>query len=217
MNNTFMFGEDRFGESENFYLQYSKTGGKLSPSEVNGIIRSTYNNLTLKYADEKYRENFPSLNSAMHEVADGKVADSDIENLIETFAFHELGHIPHKYVEILHLLSRNFVLAAVIDIWAPKRPWLQEFEKVGVLDLFTSISFSSDHGKVKPSPEPFEMVINQINIAKPDVMYIGDSVRRDLGGATNAGIDCILVGGENHPNAIANYSNLIELYEQIFK
>lgn len=217
MNGTFMFDEDRFGASEDFYREYSELGKTLAPSEVNRIIRAAYASLSLKYTDEKYRENFPSLEYTIREVANDSVAGLDIKRLVKTFASHELGYIPNEFAEVLHLLSKHFVLSAVIDIWAPEQAWLKEFKRAGVLDLFSSLSFSSMHGKVKPSSEPFKLVLNQIGVAKEDSLVIGDSIRRDLGGAVNAGIDCILVGGAEHPDAIASYSTLIELYEETVK
>jgi FMN phosphatase YigB (HAD superfamily) len=214
MNSTFMFNEDRFGENEDFYLDYEKRAGILSPPEVNRIIRAAYNYLNLKYTNKKYRESFPSVESAIREVISSGVDDLEVERLVETFTFHELGRIPCEFAEVLHSLSRHFVLAAVIDIWAPKQAWLREFERAGVLDVFSALSFSSDHGKVKPSPKAFELVLNQLSIEKSDALYVGDSITRDLEGSLIAGIECILVGGARHINAIASYRNLIELYEQ---
>ena len=46
-----------------------------------------------------------------------------------------------------------------------------------------------------------------------DAVVIGDSVRRDLGGATAAGIDCILVGGAQHSSALASVANLLEMID----
>ena len=66
---------------------------------------------------------------------------------------------------------------------------------------------------VKPSPKPFELVLSQLGMAKSEAMVVGDSPRRDLGGAKSAGIDCILVGGFEHPDAIMNFTNLLELCE----
>lgn len=68
---------------------------------------------------------------------------------------------------------------------------------------------------VKPSPMPFEMVSRQLGIAKSEAIVVGDSVRRDLGGARSAGIDCILVGGAEHPDALKSFSNLLELRDSI--
>jgi hypothetical protein len=44
---------------------------------------------------------------------------------------------------------------------------------------------------------------------------IGDSPARDLAGAHNAGIDCILVGGEAHPDALGCYPDLLQLCDEV--
>jgi len=215
MNGTFMFGEDRFGESEDFSAFYCKIGGTLPPTEINRIIRAAYGYLDLRYPDENYQHCFPSVESAICEVAAKKLGGDEIDRVVETFTYHELGYIPSEYVAALHTLQQHFMLATVIDIWSPKTAWLQAFESAGISGLFSAMSFSSDHGMVKPSQKPFELVVNQLGIAKSEVFVIGDSVRRDLGGAKNAGIDCILVGGAEHPDALKSYRNLIELCHSI--
>lgn len=215
MNSTFMFGEDRFGETEDFSLHYFNIGGTLPRNEINRIIRSAYEYLDIRYPDECYRHNFPSLESAILDVAGGNLKGYEIEKIIETFAFHELGHIPPDYAAALHVLRKRFTLAAVIDIWSPKLAWLKTFELAGIASLFSALSFSSDHGMVKPSPRPFELVLRELGISKSDAIVIGDSPRRDLGGAKSAGIDCILVGGLRHIDAKGSFGTLLELCNAI--
>jgi FMN phosphatase YigB (HAD superfamily) len=215
MNSTFMFGEDRFGDSEDFSVHYFKIGGILPESEINRIVRAAYQYLDARYPDENYRHRFPSLESAILEVAGNTLERDEIENIIETFSFHELGYIPGEYAIALHNLRRRFTLAAVIDIWSPKKAWLKEFERVGISGLFSATSFSSDHGMVKPSAKPFELVLSQLGISASEAIVVGDSPRRDLGGAKSAGVDCILVGGAAHPGALKSYDNLIQLCNAI--
>ena len=215
MNSTFMFGEDRFGDTEEFSVHYYAIGGTLGQVRVNGIIRDVYEYLDIRYPDEHYRHGFPSLESALREVA-GETLDADeMEKIVDTFAFHELGHIPGEYAVALHTLRRRFLLGAVIDIWSPKNLWLKEFQRAGVAGLFSALSFSSDHGMVKPSPKPFELVLNRLGVVRTEAMVIGDSPRRDLGGAINAGIDCVLVGGAEHPQALKCFDNLLQLCDEV--
>jgi HAD superfamily hydrolase (TIGR01549 family) len=148
-------------------------------------------------------------------LTDKTLSEDEIQNIADTFAFHELGSIPKEYATALHELRKRFTLAAVIDIWAPKNAWLCEFERAGISDLFSATSFSSDHGMVKPSPRPFELVLSQLEMDKSQAIMIGDSPRRDLGGAKSAGIDCILVGGAEHPSALKSFNNLLELCNAI--
>ena len=213
MNSTFMFGEDRFGDDQNFSIHYRQIGGTLPRDDVNQMIRDAYEYLDQRYPDEKYRHNFPSLITALRSVITTDLPHDEMVKIVDTFAFHELGTIPDAYATALHTLRKKFVLAAVIDIWSPKAAWLDTFARAGIMPLFSAMSFSSDHGMVKPSPKPFEMVLGTLGVSKADAVVIGDSPRRDLGGAVNAGIDCILVGGAKHPQAMASVENLLALCE----
>jgi FMN phosphatase YigB (HAD superfamily) len=215
MNGTFMFGEDRFGDGEDFSAHYFNLGGTLPKDAINRIVRAAYEYLDARYPDERFRHCFPSLESAIREVATESLCEDDMGKVVDTFAFHELGHIPQEYAAALYMLRQRFTLAAVIDIWAPKNAWLGEFERAGIASLFSTMSFSSDHGMVKPSPKPFELVLNQLGIAPSEAVVVGDSPRRDLDGAMAAGIDCILVGDTRHPSALESFENLLELSEVI--
>ena len=76
-------------------------------------------------------------------------------------------------------------------------------------------SFSSDCGMVKPSPHPFLKVLGEMQVNPQDAVMIGDSVRRDLGGATAAGMSCILVGGARHPSALESAASLIDVVDSV--
>jgi len=213
MNSTFMFGEDRFGENSDYSEYYKLIGGTLSPSSVNSIIQKVLEYLGDRYPEKEYLEKFPSVRDAIDATCFKRLADEEIEKIIETFAFHEHGHIPKEYIEALEQLQKKYQLAAVVDIWAPKDMWLQTFKQLGIDELFSALSFSSDHGIVKPSPKPFEMVMSELKVHPKECLVIGDSVRRDLGGALAAGIDCILVNNATDNRALASFKNLIDVSE----
>ncbi len=215
MNGTFMFGEDRFGSSEDFSVHYSRIGGKLAPEKINGLVRGMYDFLDARYIDENYRHSFPSVEQALFSTSDETFDDDEVQRIVDTFAHHELGCIPSPYAHALHTLKQRFVLGAVIDVWAPKAAWIDAFRQSGIDEIFDVVSFSSDHGMVKPSPKPFELVLAKLNLLNAEAVVIGDSPRRDLGGAKNTGIDCILVGGAKHQDALGAFSSLLEFSEQI--
>ena len=215
MNGTFMFGEDRFGPSEDFSQYYSSIGGILPREEINVVIRRIYEYLSLKYEDVQFRHCFPSIQQAVFAISDITYEDEEVQRIVATFAHHELGEIPPAYVNALRVLRQWFVLGSVIDVWSPKASWLQVFRRSRVDGLFDAMSFSSDHGMVKPSPRPFEFVLKQLNVCNTEAIVVGDSPRRDLGGAKYAGIDCILVGGVEHPDALAHFNSLLEFSTHI--
>jgi FMN phosphatase YigB (HAD superfamily) len=216
MNDTFMFGADRFGSDRDYSLIYHQLGGTMESSRVNQLIQAAYDYLDIRYPDPQYREAFPTLRSAFMSISDGDFCtEQDLDLLIETFARHELGFVPPEYASTIDRFSQQFRLGLVIDIWAPKTLWIETLDRCGVLSVCESASFSSDCGIVKPSPRPFLNVLTEMQVNPQDAVVIGDSIRRDLGGATAAGIDCILVGGAKHPSAFGSAPNLIDLGTRI--
>jgi len=211
MNGTFMFGEDRFGMSEDYSIHYLQLGGDLSKSKINKIIKLVYSYLDERYSDVRYRHNFPTIEDAINNIGLKDIDPDEISKVIDTFSYHEIGYIPTEYIEALNVLNQHYRLAVVIDIWSPKSSWLKLFEVTGIDQLFSAASFSSDHGMVKPSSKPFQLVLNQLGINNTQALVIGDSIRRDLGGATEAGIECVLVGGAKHSDALASYRDLLEI------
>jgi FMN phosphatase YigB (HAD superfamily) len=216
MNDTFMFGADQFGPDQDYSRVYRQLGGTMGPSRVNQLIQSAYSYLDIRYPDPQYRETFPSLREAfLRGEDDVLLSDQELDLLIETFARHELGVVPPEYAAAIDRLSQKFRLGLVIDIWAPKARWIETLNQCGVLPLCEATSFSSDCGMVKPSPRPFLKVLEEMQVNPQDAVVIGDSVRRDLGGATAAGIQCILVGGAIHPSALNSVPSLIEIVNSV--
>jgi FMN phosphatase YigB (HAD superfamily) len=216
MNDTFMFGADKFGSDRDYALVYHQLGGTMEQSRVNQLIQSAYSYLDIRYPDRQYRETFPSLREAFLSVEDDdSLSEKDLDLLIETFARHELGFVPPEYAAAIDRLSQKFRLGLVIDIWAPKVRWIETLNQCGVLPLCEATSFSSDHGMVKPSPRPFLRVLEEMQVNPQDAVVIGDSVRRDLGGSAAAGISCILVGGASHPSALNSVASLIDVVDSV--
>jgi len=79
---------------------------------------------------------FQTVEEAINKVVEKKLSEAEILTIIDTFAHHEIGYIPTEYVDVLHKLSESYILAVVIDIWAPKITWLTLFEEVGIDKLF---------------------------------------------------------------------------------
>lgn len=156
MNGTFMFGEDRFGDDEDFSCYYNKLNGQLESNEINTLIRTIYHDLSEKYPQAEYRSCFPTLEKSIRSFTGESLTCEEIEKVIDTFSCHEHGYIPAEYLTALEQLARRFSLSVVIDIWSPKQRWLDIFRYHDIDKLFAASSFSSDHGIVKPSPQPFE-------------------------------------------------------------
>lgn len=204
MNSTFMFGED-------YSIRYKNLGGELPDLQVNQVIRQAYAYLDVRYPLAEYHDAFPTLDEVIKQTSNNALSDDDVSKLIETFSLHERGTISSLYINALQQLKQHYRLGLVIDIWSPKMVWINYFKELGVLDCFDAISFSSDHGHVKPSAFGFSEVLNKMELKPDGALFIGDSARRDLGGAKAAGVDCVLVGGAESEFALDSYSDLLIL------
>lgn len=215
MNQTFMFGGDRFGAEYDYSVIYHQLGGTLQSDTINQLTQAAYDYLDIRYPDPNYRESFPTVRDALIAISkdDTSLTEQELEILIQTFAYHELGRVSESYSEVLHSLAKRFRLGLVADIWAPKAVWIDELSRSGVRDLFVTTVFSSDYGIVKPSPHLFFKALETMNASPHQTLVIGDSVRRDLGGAVAAGLSCFLVGGATHPSAYNAVSSLFELVD----
>ncbi|MDA8087705.1 MAG: HAD family hydrolase [Nitrospiraceae bacterium] len=110
--------------------------------------------------------------------------------------------------------SENFLTALVSDAqWPFAEP---ELAMLGLESYFRSIILSSRIGHRKPDPRPFEAAMKELKVRPEDCIYIGDSPERDLQGARNAGIRCVLFGRGPGPfgglSPEASFNSYAELY-----
>ncbi len=202
MNSTFMFGEDRFGLTENFYETYQQVGGTaLTQDVVDRVIRSCYAGMMRDYEDPVKYDDFPSLHEGLRQY--GGADEKHLAHMARTFALHELGTVSADYADLLRHWRKTHQLGVVSNIWADKEPWLAEFRRAGILDIWQCLVFSSDGRSIKPSPALFNMGIAQFDVSVSDILFIGDSIRVDMKPARALGMATLWLtdSGENHPMA----------------
>lgn len=212
MNGTFMFGEDRFGDNEDFYSTYRSLGGsRLTSVEVTAIIRDCYAGMGRDYADPQCYNDFPSLNAGLRRYT--CAAERDLPLLARVFAQHELGTIPPWSATLLRRWSRTHRLALVANIWAPKQLWLEEFNRAGIADVFHAHVFSSDLRSIKPSPRLYDEALRGVGAQPHQALFVGDSLHYDIEGAKRAGIATAWITDApgRHPSADYVLSSLREL------
>ena len=66
---------------------------------------------------------------------------------------------------------------------------------------FAAVVFSSDGPHMKPSPVPFRQALAALAVPASAAVFVGDSLRCDIGGAAAAGLDSVWVnaGGAARP------------------
>ena len=186
MNGTFMFGMDNFGPGENFHATYCALGGTiLSEEQVHNSIRSCYDTMLGIYHEPENFDNFPSVAEILRRQSG--LPELELPLLERVFAKHELGTVPPAYAQLLRQLSRTHKLGIVSNLWSRKEPWLAEFERAGVSNVFTCKNFSSDGRNIKPSFTLFRMALQSFP-TDSKILFIGDSLERDIIPAKSLGL-----------------------------
>jgi putative hydrolase of the HAD superfamily len=216
MNGTFMFGQDRFGQDEDFFLTYQALGGdSLSADQVESAIRAVLDTMSAFDLDPATHDDFPSLTEAFQGHAN--LDESDIATLVGVVAHHELGHVPKAFADCLRRLAAVHHLGVVSNIWAPKDRWLRHFEEVEISSLWKTLVFSSDTRSIKPSTMLFHRAIGELGLRPAEILFVGDSLRADILPAKALGLDTAWVGASAKVHDAADFvaPSLLRLEETL--
>ena len=219
MNGTFMFGGDRFGPEHDYGATYRALGGQgLALEVVQRTITVCFESMGVIYEDPTRCDSFPSVVENLRELAPD-LPETELNLLERVIAQHELGRVPDAYALRLKRLAATHCLGVVANILSRKGPWLDEFARAGVLELFATTVFSSDGRSIKPSRKLFDRALDALTTPKSEVVFVGDSLRCDIGGAAAAGLATVwidrrsrgLQAGDPQPTFMIR--DLLELFD----
>lgn len=195
MANTFMFGVDRFSETEDYPATYLRIGGNtLSDKQVEQIIASVFTVMSTDYADPAFYNDFPSVRAYLEKLPESRLLPHHEHILLErTFALHELGCVSDAHADSLRQLSGTHRLGVVSNIFSTSELFLREFERVGIRHLFDTIIFSSDYGPMKPAPALFLRALQSFSADRSAVVFAGDSLLHDIAGAQSVGLATVWI------------------------
>jgi putative hydrolase of the HAD superfamily len=200
VNSTFMFGEDRFGPDQDYGTTYSALGGQeLTGEEIRAVIDSLITYLKPVYLDPDRCDSFPQVREVLAELPlSGALPEAERLLLEQVIATHEVGQIPEAYAGALRTLARSHRLGVVSNIWSVKDQWIREMRRAGVYHLFEAAVFSSDGPSMKPSQRLFERATTAMGVRPRETVFIGDSLRCDVAGASTLGIATIWIDRHGH-------------------
>jgi HAD superfamily hydrolase (TIGR01549 family) len=195
MNGTFMFGGDRFGPEQDFAATYHRLGGRrLAAQAVNDGIRACFDELGVIYEDPTRCDSFPAVLETLRALPTTRdLPESELRLLEGVIAEHEIGTVSDAYAQALKRLAAGHRLGLIANIISRKGPWVNEFARAGVLDLFATTVFSSDTSSIKPSRKLFDQALRAFDAPTSEVVFVGDSLRCDIGGAAGAGLASIWI------------------------
>lgn len=97
-------------------------------------------------------------------------------------------------------------------------PVEQKLATLGIADLVDIALSSEDSGYLKPSPKAFSFLLDHVNVAPGEVLYVGDSYTKDCQGAKRAGMRSALITSsrKEYPDADLVISSWKEFISLVF-
>ena len=94
-----------------------------------------------------------------------------------------------------------------------------KLKAMGIEDKFEAVLSSEDLGHFKPSLTPFLALQSALGIKPEEILYVGDSYRKDILGAKNAGMHACLIfadGKDAYEKADISAANWEEFARKVF-
>jgi putative hydrolase of the HAD superfamily len=91
-----------------------------------------------------------------------------------------VGQVPSWAAATLKNIARTHDVGVVSNVWARAHHWNEELGRTGVTESCHCMVFSSELGSIKPSPAPFLSALRALAREPEDVLFVGDSLERDI-------------------------------------
>lgn len=132
------------------------------------------------------------------------IADDDAERIAARLSAVHMQHLadqttlPQGHAEVLRRLVENYRLSLIsnFDHGPTARGVLVRHALAG---YFEPIVISDGFGRRKPHPAIFQYVLDALDLAAHQAVYVGDSLADDIAGARSAGMRNVWVNRERAP------------------
>jgi putative hydrolase of the HAD superfamily len=114
-------------------------------------------------------------------------------------------------VDALGRIRASGLRIAALSDFPPER----KLELMGLADWFDIQLCSEDSGFLKPEREPFVMLCDSLALEPKDILYVGNSARSYLGGATAAGLGAAMLSHRKVSGADLSFSNWADLADYV--
>ncbi len=93
----------------------------------------------------------------------------------------------------------------------------EKLRRSGVSEFFSVVCISGESGFPKPAPQMFEQALAQLGSVPADALFVGDSLRCDIRGATAVGIRTCWIDPQRrtHSEADLVVANVLELEQAL--
>ena len=106
--------------------------------------------------------------------------------------FREHTSVPGHHVALLEGL-RDRLRLGLCSNFSHTETALHILERSGMGEQLDTVVISEEHGLRKPRREIFESVLDALDVAPADALHVGDSLKSDVGGASELGMRTVWI------------------------
>jgi putative hydrolase of the HAD superfamily len=164
-------------------------GGRVDvePEAVARWFREHFDELFASDAEEDF-DHLEMLARCFRELG-ASPTDDDVRLYAQASTWEgEMLLFPHTHALLDALRARGLKTAIVSNTSVPGWLLAPVLEKQGLASRIDAAVFSSDVGKRKPHPLIFRRALDELGVAPPNALFVGDRLRQDVRGARDAGM-----------------------------
>ncbi|TRZ66107.1 TIGR02253 family HAD-type hydrolase, partial [bacterium] len=189
-------------------------GIKMSSKELNDRIHSVYNKEGIEY-----QQVFDQVFLDVYGKVDQKIISAGIV-AYRTAREAALKPYPKVFPTLIELIKLGMKLAVVSD--APSREAWLRLSYINFHHLFDVVITYDDTFEKKPSPKPFNLALERLNLKAEECLMIGDWAERDVVGAKAVGMKTVFARyGDTfntvHPGSDYDINSVSELLNIVKK
>lgn len=138
------------------------------------------------------------------------LSEAEVDDITYDHVYNVDNYVPYKdAVSVVTAISKTHRIGVISDTWPSITAVLK---KMGIYDLFDSITYSCEVGAYKPDPRMYEDALTKMGCQPNEAVFIDDGVR-NLDGAAKAGITPILIAAESFNDVETSYTKIHSLSE----
>ncbi len=126
--------------------------------------------------------------------------DTFFDEVYERFAAAAAYRLYPETLSVLQQLRQDGYIVGVISNWDSRLTHI--LEELGLMEQLHHVTISAVVGWEKPHPAVFDHALKAVSVSPGRALHIGDSLREDIQGAAQAGLQPLWVQRQETPESI---------------
>jgi HAD superfamily hydrolase (TIGR01549 family) len=193
--------------------ELDKAGAQRSDAAIADALAAGFDYFEQVWRDERRTPPASETTEATLVALGARLPDESFARTVEYFERLILEVPPEPMpgaVGALPALAERYKLAVISDTgYSPGSVLAELLRRNGMLEPFTYLFFSDEHGMSKPDVRVFKLTLARLGVRAGEAAHVGDMQRTDVAGAQAAGMAAVHFVGASNRDAERSTADLI--------